>query len=280
MLALASSSRAVSRVKPVCLARSAPPGVTEMTEGSSDCQVTARSTGRPRLSHATASSGISSPTPTARVSGPSTISSALGEATSTLSPALTPLHVAVICAEPAARAIAVAPPFSTRSTSGASLVQATDEDGSRLPCRPLSIAISSKLSPTSKPAGGGRIAMRPTALPDAAPAAADGLVNGAGLVGVGSSDASGPSPTASRLSSARSGSSSASGAAPSAAIASPIRGHRAAGSFASMRRMAVSSSGGQSAKRSRRAGGGWSRWACMMVSVVDPLNGGVPVTIS
>ena len=169
------------------------------------------------------------------------MSSARGDATSTRSSALTPLHVAVTIAVPAATAVASPASGSIRSTAGASVVHSTARGGSRVPCSPRITATSVKLSPASSPAGAGMIEMPPTGRPVAVPGC-EARVRGAGLVGGASSVAAPPLATTCAISSTRCGSSSASGAAPRAAIASASLGHRSAGSLASIRRMAASTS--------------------------------------
>ena len=278
MLARASSRAAVIRTVPGARPAMAPCGVTAAISVSAECQVTVRYTGQPRLSCGVASRRISSPTWSGSFIGSMTMSSARGVATSTRSSAVMPLHVAVTIAVPGPTAVASPPSGSIRSTPGASVVQVTARGGSRVPCSPRITATRLKLSPVSSPAGAGMIEMPPMGLAAELPAC-DALVRGAGLVGgVSISNVSPPARTWA-ISSARLGSSSARGAAPSAAKASARRGHRSAGSLASMRRMAASTSGGQSARSARIGGGVRSTCACMTVSV-EPANGGAPVTSS
>ena len=84
---------------------------------------------------------------------------------------------------------------------------------------------------------------------------------------------------ASRVSSARWGSPSGSGTAPSADFASAMPGNRSSGALASIRRIAASSSAGQSGHRPLMGGGGASTCDCMTVSV-EPVKGASPVIIS
>ncbi len=279
MLARASSSAAVIRTVPGARPAIVPWGVTAATPVSAECQVTGRYTGHPRLSFGVASSRISSPMWSGSLMGSITMSSACGGATSTRRIAVTSLQVAVTIADPGASAVARTPAPSMRRTSGASVLHRTARGGSRVPCSPRITATSEKLSPASRSVGAGMMEMPPTGRTDAPPAA-DARVRGAGLVGVGTPESEDP-PSAEThwVSPARSGSSSASGAAPSAAMASAMRGHRAAGSLSSMRRIAASTSGGQSPQSSRMGRGECSTCACITVSV-EPANGGSPVTSS
>ena len=250
MLAQASSNVAVIRVKPGARATSSPAALIVAAAELSDFHSTERPMGSPRLSRTTASRRISSPAPTATSNGAIAISSALGDATSTRSTASTPLHVAVRSMEPAPTATASPPPPAKRSTPASSPVHVTALEGRQMPFRPRTVATSTKRSPTSSRAGGGRMEMSLTVRSVVSSSADDGPCDGGRPSAAVSDGVSAPTTATRRPSSERSGSSSARGIAPNAATASAMRGHRSAGSFASMRRTAASRSGGQAAARS------------------------------
>ena len=170
--------------------------------------------------------------------------------------------LAVMTTIPGVCAITVPCVSSTVAISGAFVCQRIRTPGIVSPDQLRADARSVISSPASIQSGGARIATLDTY----------------GL-GTGSGSRFSFSGTPSRARAARTGCPSSNGAAPSSASACCIDGQRSAGSLASIRTIAASSSGGQSRRSSRIGGTGRSVCACITTNC-EPENGGRPVTIS